>query len=141
MDRKDWLLLVLSSGGSLSPVQLQKSLFLIAQELTPSLFNDYYEFVPYDYGPFDSDIYSDAHTLQSEGHVVIDNPLARGWRRYSITDSGQEQAQSIRDQLDTGDVEKLDEVVSWVASQSFASLVRSIYERFPEYKTRSVFNQ
>ena len=69
MTPKDWTLLVLASaGGPLSPVQLQKTLFLIDRNLSRAQrgVTRFYNFRAYDYGPFDSAIYTDAVILQTE---------------------------------------------------------------------------
>lgn len=139
MNRQKWLLLVLDSGRSLSPIQLQKSLFLISKEIPETIADDFYYFVPDDYGPFDSAIYTDAYELQEEGLAIIDNPLARGWRRYSITDEGSKKANEIAINLPSEVIDKINEIVSWVVGKSFSELVRSIYQKYPEQRANSVF--
>ena len=139
MTRHDWLLLVLKTGRSLSPVQLQKSLFLIGKRLPGAVGDDYYNFKPHDYGPFNAEIYSDASELRQEGLVEIDNPLARGWRRYSTTEKGAARSARIAKRIGKKNLNKLEGIVSTVRGQSFSSLVRSIYEEFPEFRVNSVF--
>src|SRR5580658_189044 len=88
---KDWTLLVIAAGGGapLSPVQLQKSLFLIGENLTASQLcvKKFYPFRPYDYGPFNAQIYRDAEELDFEGFIVVSSD-SRPYRRYSVTDGG-----------------------------------------------------
>lgn len=139
MNKQDWLLLVIASGGSLSPVQLQKSMFLLRKELPGRTGEDFYEFEPYDYGPFNSAIYADAYSLQAEGLVNVDNPLERGWRRYTITDAGRQKAAKIAVKLPDAVREELSRIVSWVVSLPFTELIRTIYQKYPEYKVNSVF--
>ena len=64
MDRTNLLLLVLDAAGGepFSPVQLQKSLFLVTKARIPHLPDDGYEFEPYHYGPFSQQIYEDLST-------------------------------------------------------------------------------
>src|SRR5436190_18669612 len=78
MEPKDWTLLVISAADSrgLSPVQLQKSLFLLERRLSEEapaekLGESFYEFVPYNYGPFDVKVYQDAEALEERGLVTI----------------------------------------------------------------------
>src|SRR5437016_11397384 len=96
---KDWALLVIASarGEQLSPVQLQKALFLIGRNLTPQqrCGRDFYNFRAYDYGPFDSSIYNDAVRAQAEGFVRIIDPL-QSHRAYSATELGLFEAQRLR---------------------------------------------
>jgi hypothetical protein len=68
MERKHWTLLVLAAAGGdpLTPVQLQKTLFLLEKERPEVSGRNYYRFTPYAYGPFDSRVYADAEILASE---------------------------------------------------------------------------
>ena len=139
MERQDWLILVLARGGSLSPVQIQKALFLLGREAPEAVADSFYNFQPYDYGPFDASIYTDAFELQAQGLVAIENPASRGWRRYSLTGDGQEKAQGLEAGIDEGTLVALSSTLSWVKRQSFSDLVRTIYENYPEFKVNSVF--
>ena len=49
MTRHDWLLLVLAAaeGDALSPLQLQKSLFLVGHGLAGLVSTDFYDFQPH----------------------------------------------------------------------------------------------
>jgi hypothetical protein len=137
----DWTLLVIAaaSGARMTPVQLQKSLFLLGRNLDetqlkrPSLYN----FEPYDYGPFDSKVYSDAESLESEGLISID--AGGRYREYWITATGSEQARQLRHGLDSEATKYLDEVVRWVLPKTFGQLVRAIYNSYPEMREKSVF--
>ena len=142
MDRKYWTLLVLASaaGGPLSPVQLQKSLFLVDRNLTRAQRGggSFYSFRAYDYGPFDSAVYADAATLQTDGLAVITEPAA-SHRTYSATPAGLEFAGPLRGALDPEVVDYLDRVVAWVRSMPFTELVKAIYAQYPEMKANSIF--
>lgn len=141
MDRKDFLLLVVAAGkeSPLTPVQLQKSLFLIGQAGLPETRKPYYEFEPYDYGPFDSDIYVDADGLHTQG-LVARLPSARGsWIDTAITAGGLEKAAEVKKTLSPQVAKYIEDVVQWVQSQSFAGLLRAIYARHPEFSVNSVF--
>ena len=91
MKRSDWIILAagLGDGDPLTPVQLQKSLFLLG-ELLPLVKQDgsFYEFQPYNYGPFCADIYSDAERLEQGGEMRITPSSAGGWREYAATSEG-----------------------------------------------------
>ena len=64
MTRHDWLLLVLAAaeGDTLSPLQLQKSLFLVGHGLAGLVSTDFYDFQPHAYGPFAAAVYHDAES-------------------------------------------------------------------------------
>jgi uncharacterized protein YwgA len=84
MTPKDWTLLVIAAADPkpLQPVQLQKSLFLLGRNLSPEQLQvkEFYDFQPYDYGPFCSDIYSNAEKLSDEGLIRIDRPLSLSYQ-------------------------------------------------------------
>src|SRR5437773_8648050 len=66
MSRRDWLLVALTEAGDrgLSPVQIQKTMFLFKNGTDRVLDEDqFYDFRPYNYGPFDSQIYRDLEDL------------------------------------------------------------------------------
>ncbi|HVA80668.1 MAG TPA: hypothetical protein VNF29_07070 [Candidatus Binataceae bacterium] len=142
---RDWTLLVIASAGgeSLSPVQLQKALFLIARNLSPEQLNcdAFYSFRPYDYGPFDSTIYTDADRLDAEGFITIRDPNARAYRGYAATPAGLERAKRLETSLDALVTNYLREIVAWVTKLSFSELIRAIYKAYPEMKINSVFSE
>ena len=65
--RSDWTLLAICAGGfrGLSPVQLQKTLFLLGKQLPEAVTADFYDFQAYHYGPFDRTVYVDAERLSN----------------------------------------------------------------------------
>jgi len=89
VERKDWILIVLdcSKDKTLSPVQLQKSLFLL-KYMNPDMFNNFYNFIAYHYGPFCLDIYEDADLLKFDEMININVNTIGGWNIYSINDKG-----------------------------------------------------
>lgn len=141
MERKDWALLVIASarGEPVSPVQLQKALFLIGQGLSDELrkTKGFYNFEPYHYGPFCTDVYHDADELAMEGLVSIRRDAS--YRVYLATPLGLNRADTLRAVLDSAARDYLDRVVAWVRQKSFMGLIRSIYEAYPAMKARSVF--
>lgn len=92
MTPKDWTLLAIAAAQSkpLKPVHLQKSLFLLSENLTRSQLqvDQFYTFRARDYGPFCSDVYVDAEALCGEGLVRIDRPSGVSYRLYCPTDEG-----------------------------------------------------
>jgi uncharacterized protein YwgA len=140
MQRESWPLLALSFANEhrLSPVQMQKALFLVGQYVieTPV---EYYHFEPYHYGPFDSTVYADLDELSGRGLVRrIESPLFRGFE-YELTPLGDKQVKSIQCDLSNKQLSYLTEVIPWVRSQSFRQLVMAIYKAFPWTSQNSVF--
>lgn len=140
MNRKDWLLLVIAAakGERLSPVQLQKTVFLLGKEQPEAVGQDFYDFVPYAYGPFCVDVYRDAKELSQEGFVAIKPGQYGHWREYRITPAGMKHAEELS-HTNLKVVGYLEKKVRWAKSQNFRSLVKKTYDDYPEYKVNSVF--
>jgi uncharacterized protein YwgA len=139
VERKHWVLLALAAGApnGFTPIQLQKSVFLIGKDL--KLRKTFYSFSPYDYGPFTPEIYADAEELEVEGLVNISFLRFSGWREYSATQEGLEKANEILEENPPELRPRLNSVVADVLGKSFRDLVTDVYERFPDYSVNSVF--
>ena len=139
MYRKDWTLLAIAAaeGEPISPVQLQKSLFLLGKKLPRELGSDFYQFRAYNYGPFAVEIYQDAEELECEGLVVI---LGGGsWRQYAVTPQGIQKAEELKQRAPARAFEYLEAAVAWTRSLPFEDLLRAIYTHYPQYRANSVF--
>src|SRR5215218_4144725 len=99
MERKDWNLLVIAAalGQPLSPVQLQKCLFILGRELPNEVGSNYYEFIPYDYGPFAVEVYRDAEQLAAQGLVAIQISSGQKWKQYAATPAGMANAKRLKE--------------------------------------------
>jgi len=141
MNRKDWLLLAIASAGTsgLSPVQLQKSLFLLGRKRKKYVGADFYEFEPHNYGPFSKDIYTDADLLGAAGYVTKERQPGKSWSVFRPTDAGGAVARKLRPSVPKEALSYLVEAVPWVKGQSFYDLVQTIYKHYPEYRANSVF--
>lgn len=127
-------------GGpdGLSPVQLQKSLFLLGAELRQEVGHTFYTFIPHNYGPFSKQIYLDAEQLAADGLVAIERAPGSP-AQYVITVPGRTRALEVERELAARVREYFANVVTWTQQQSFSGLIRSIYEKYPEYRVNSVF--
>jgi uncharacterized protein YwgA len=141
MENKEVLLLVVASanGEGLSPLQLQKSLFLVGQCGLPELPTDFYEFVPYNYGPFNPAIYGDANSLAEEGLLEFINVPGQRWSKYATTPAGLARAEEIKGDISSEYSKYIRDVVDWVLSLTFSELLRAIYTEYPEFRRNSVF--
>ena len=141
MERKTWTLLAIAAGGDsgLEPVELQKSLFLLGEYCREEVGEPFYEFEPWDYGPFDPAVYDDARELEGEGLVSIGRVPGRRWSDYRITRKGAERAEALKSEVPARASKYLSAIVAWAKRLSFAELVTSIYARFPQYKANSIF--
>jgi hypothetical protein len=140
MTKHDWVALVLGAaeGKSLSPVQLQKSLFLIGKNIPDVVGDDFFDFIAYDYGPFDPTIYDYADLLELKGLAICNR--SKRWNEYAITHEGMKIFRELSKEIDDYDSSYIKRVVDWVCALSFRELISSIYKAYPEYKTNSVFS-
>lgn len=141
MDRKDALLAIMGMAGqhAFSPVQLQKAAFLVDRNI-PNLFdsNSRFDFKPYDYGPFDSTVYAEVRALEDTG-LAKTTRSPSGFNQYRLTDAGLAASSSVAQHLDKDMRAYMEKLVQWVISLSFARLVKSIYEAYPDMKANSIF--
>jgi hypothetical protein len=141
MTRRDVMLAIMAAadGQAFTPVQIQKAAFLVTQNL-PGLLNEGapFNFTPYDYGPFDAAVYAVAEELQALGLAQVNQTSGR-WRTYAANEMGVDAGRRILGQLPEGHAEYVRRVSTWVRSMDFATLVRSIYEAYPDMRRNSVF--
>lgn len=136
-----WIVLALAKaeGHSLTPVQLQKSLFLLGERRAKAVQKPFYRFRPYDYGPFDAHVYHDADALAAEGLLVVDQSRGRSLREYRLTEEGVAVAQALEAETPDEALNYLGEVVPWAQRLSFNELVRAVYDEYPKMRANSVF--
>ena len=142
MDRRELLLAMLATadGRAFTPVQIQKSLFLLCRNV-PGLVDvgPIYEFTPYDYGPFDASVYIEADALTLFGDTVISPSEMGRWNNYAASEVGVERGRKILLGLAPHLQQYVRAVSEWVRAQSFSGLVKSIYEAYPDMKVNSIF--
>lgn len=135
MERKDWLLLAI--GESMSPIQIQKTLFKFTMEsgIPP---DESYEFVPYNWGPCSFGIYDDLHVLREDG-LIEPVPSGRGWNLYRVTEAGRVETRTLRKQAEAAYTEELDKLRDWVTSRDFDTLLSDIYREYPDFAKESLY--
>jgi hypothetical protein len=142
MNRRDLVLAILSAsdGRPYTPVQIQKAVFVICDQL-PQLINDGpgFHFQPYDYGPFDSDVYTEIADLQRQGYAIVAPSRLGNWNTYAASDTGVDQGRGWLNVMDNAERDYIEEISHWVRSLNFNSLVKSIYEAYPHMRANSVF--
>jgi hypothetical protein len=141
MERDDLILAALSTadGATYTPVQVQKLLFLIDRRIPRLVGGPHFNFEPYDYGPFDSTIYTELESLATIGLVeIISEPNLR-WRKYRLTPEGVNRGIELLNQLDDEASTYIRALVNFVRRLSFAELVGAVYKAYPEMKVKSVF--
>ena len=140
MNKENILLAIINEAGErgLTPVKLQKSLFLIDKAF-PDLTREFYNFIPYNYGPFDKEVYSDAELLIDSGLVLKEE--SHGLRIYKISEDGVSAANKIMEEAPTEFVNYLQKMINWIQPLSFQVLISSVYAKYPDYKVNSIFQE
>jgi len=142
MKKQDWLLIYLSLPSQsplMDPIRIMKGLFLFKMELGDEL-KEFYDFVPYLYGPCSFEIYSDLSKLQLDNFVdEISLPFSR-WSYYRLSERGREVSEKLKNAANADLVLKLMDIKRRVMSLPFLSLLREIYKKYPEYARISVIN-
>ena len=83
-----------------TPVQVQKLFFLLDRNGGGKYFGQpQFNFRPYDFGPFDADVYSDLERL-SERELVEISFDSSGLKHFRLTTAGQQEADNVLRALD-----------------------------------------
>jgi hypothetical protein len=138
--RADWAMLAIAAvrGKSISPLQLQKGLFVFQRWSNDPLEN-YYSFGRFRQGPFDSTIYRDVEALAREDLVTIRKAKGRGrWKAFEATEAGLRYAMEVEIGLPSRTRSLLRQTVSWMQEQRLSEIFRTIHLYFPEYRPRSI---
>ena len=140
MTKLNLLLVALAAGDKSehTPVQIQKLMFLVDRNVGNRIGGPFFEFRPYDYGPFDPSIYELLRQLEADG-LASSSLSNSGWKKHSLTDAGLSKAAQLFSQFDEPVFNYIKEVSKFVRTLSFADLVSSIYKAYPEMKVNSVF--
>ena len=142
MTKEELVLAVLAAadGQALQPVQLQKAVFLLVRNIPADIRGEAdFDFSPYDYGPYDKAVYHQADNLALSGLVSVSTSSVGRYRLYAATLVGVQEGRRILTTLPSNISEYIGNVVRWVCTLSFADLVKSIYEAYPEMKANSIF--
>lgn len=141
MKRRNLVLAGLAAGGGAihTPVQIQKLFFLIDKNISKLVDGPHFNFKPYNYGPFDSDVYREIEGLASEGFVEL--VREDSWASYVLTTSGQEEGTKILDSLPDKAKDYIKRASQFVRSLPFTQLVSAIYKAYPEMQENSVFQK
>jgi uncharacterized protein len=142
MNRRDLLLAILaaSEGRPFEPVQIQKTVFLVTQNV-PGIVTegDGFNFVPYDYGPFDAAVYTEAEELSRCNLAIISRSSRGRWNTYAASHAGIVRGRQLLEALEPEVRQYIENITKWVQAQSFGSIVKFIYETYPKMRENSIF--
>jgi len=105
---------------------------LLDRNVANQIGGPHFNFQPYDYGPFDAAVYRELEVLQRKGLVNIANYGSR--RTYELTAAGQRAGEGVLGTMPGELSNYIAQVATWVRRLSFAQLVGSIYQQYPEMR-------
>ena len=125
-------------NATFTPAQIQKLFFLIDREGSHLIDGPHFNFRPYDYGPFDHQVYAQLAILEREQMVAV----APGrYRLYMLTAEGFLEGRQILTALPSETQNFISATAQWVRRLNFQQLVSAIYRRYPDMKVNSVFQE
>ena len=116
------------SGGRASRLQIMKQAFLLRQRLSPDYARCFYEFLPYQYGPFSFALYHDLSNMASAGLITFPSDRTVGTTEFAST---------LNERLDARLLKEVDAFWSIYGKYRIGELVNLVYERYPWYASRS----
>lgn len=113
---------------------LMKYSFLLQMEGSASR-RRFYHFVPYHYGPFAKELYTDLEALQQEGLVRVENEAEEDKTKITVTDPAraEETLAALPDDLK----EDVAAIIETYGDLDHNALLETVYERYPAYAKRS----
>lgn len=141
MDKEEIILIGMATAERqfFSPVRVQKLFFLIDKNIAESLGGPFFDFEPYNYGPFDKSVYTTLESMSTEGFIEIVPEYT--WKSYRLTEIGQAEGTRLLAILPVAIQKYIGELSIFVRSMSFSQLVSAIYKAYPEMRTNSVFQE
>lgn len=176
-NRKDYLLLLLYSAGQgkdfneaiVGRTRLTKMLFLFKQELLSKFRRDaqgdipFYEFFPWNFGPFSSQVYEDLKFFQLRGFIDSTDEeeetsaeSAAEWeyateledstdnafteyveQRFKLSEKGCAFASKLFETLSSSQKQMLKEFKARVSGVPLRALLRYVYSEYPDQTTKS----
>lgn len=140
--RQELVLAALAAGDTdseLSPVQAQKLFFLIDENVAEAMGGKQYDFQPYDYGPFDSSVYSDLDFLAFPPNAMVEVRRNGRYRTYRLTAEGHAFGAEKLAALDPQLIDYFGRAKDWVKGLTFQGLVKAIYQAYPAMRANSIF--
>lgn len=115
---------------------LMKYVFLLQMEGTAK--RRLYQFIPYHYGPFAKELYTDLETLQEQGLITVDDS-DEDKTCISLLNSKEIEAElaELPDELQA-DIEA---IINSYGDLDLTSLLATVYEKYPAYAKKSKLKQ
>jgi len=94
-----------------------------------------YQFVPYHYGPFAKELYSDLEKLQADGLVTVENDAGEEKTRIALADPAK--AETILSELPEDLKEDAATIIDTYGDLNHNALLKTVYDKYPAYAKKS----
>lgn len=139
---EEWVLIFLYAGHDRAAkkpaingmLMFTKQFFVFVKEVKNDL-QDYFNFIPYDYGPYSFVLKKIIDDLVVEGYIVIKKTDDR--QDFILTHSGVEKAEILSKNLDQKTKQTLENLRREATQLGYRGVLRYVYSRYPEYTTAS----
>lgn len=115
----------LSQQGRSSKFQIEKNLFLLKKEEDMDNYIKFYNFYPYNYGPFSNGSYFDLNSLISKGYILEEK------KRFKITEKAIKYLETLTPLIQ----DKIKKTISRFTTDN--EIKEYVYEKYPEYTIKS----
>lgn len=115
----------------LSPTVFVKLIFLLRQETDLGSERTFYNFVPYDFGPFSFTLYWDLGSLRQNGYVTNEE------ERIALCGRTLELAERRAEELPASIQSAVTEILARYGQLSQRALIREVYRRYPWFALNS----
>lgn len=139
--REQLICFLSASDESTDPIRIMKGMFLFAQEVQKGtvLADGVFDFRPMSYGPCSPQVYAELDNLVESGRVDATPVAGQTWNQYEATDIGSQEAEQIANREPSNAIVFLQQLREWCDRQSFSSLLKAVYQRYPKFAVNSVF--
>jgi uncharacterized protein YwgA len=120
----------------LDRIRMQKAIFLLTRRGAAD-WREAYSYRPYNWGPYCRELADDLQQLMDAHLLRLSYTDAPQYGRYQLTDSGEQMARVLWQDLEQPERDFLGSVRSYVTHKDFNDLLREVYDAYPEYATKS----
>ena len=139
---EEWVLVFLYAGhdsAAKNPaingmLMFTKQFFVFVKEVKSDL-QEYFNFIPYDYGPYSFVLKKIIDDLVNEGYIVVEKSDDR--QDFILTYNGVEKAEMLSKNLDEKTKQTLENLRREATQLGYRGVLRYVYSRYPEYTTAS----
>jgi uncharacterized protein len=105
---------------------------LLDKKIPDHVGGPHFDFQPYDYGPFDKNVYGELEKLARSRLTEVEHHPNLGWNGYRLAPGGLQRGNAALRSMPPEVGNYVKELSHWVRSLRFAELITAVYKEFPE---------